>query len=245
MRKDFWFKLNVFALCLIFSGCAGFTPGLRYPEIGRQESTVKEVQDGLEMSVAEFASPHKSQGAFNADIAPYGVLALLVRAENTGNQIYMVQRRNIKVFLGDKPLPSLPSEAAADQGAAREYFGKALFWAILPGPLNIFFALPGIAAFTASVAHTSGVNRRVQQHFVDMQFNDAFLRPNQMVAGFLYFALPDGVQKLEKLTIEAEASETQSGKAIYHKLSHPTVELSAPVVTRIFEGPSEEKKEVK
>jgi len=44
---------------------------------------VKATQEGLELSIEEFASKNKSQQAFDADIAPYGILALLLKAEIT------------------------------------------------------------------------------------------------------------------------------------------------------------------
>src|SRR5215467_2330630 len=78
-------KSAFIALCFIASGgCASFEPAMRYQDLMRpRQPTVKETQEGLELSIEEFASKNKSQQAFDADIAPYGILALLLKAEIT------------------------------------------------------------------------------------------------------------------------------------------------------------------
>jgi len=64
-------------------------------------------------SVEEFVTPEKSRQAFDADIASYGILALLVRVENGGTESYGVQRNHITAFLGGQHLPQLTGEQAA------------------------------------------------------------------------------------------------------------------------------------
>jgi len=226
-------KLKVFLIGLLFSGCASFEPGLRYQDLMRpRQPTVREVQEGLEVSAEEFVSAHKSNQAFDADIAPYGVLPLLVRVENNGTETYRVQQHTITVFLGNQPLGSLSGEQAANQAATSEYAGKALGWTVATGP---FFILLWPATIAGSAAHTASVNRRIQQHFESLHFTDTLLRPNQTATGFLYFKLPDGVQRLEKLTVQIEPSEEKSGKRLTYKLPLPTLDLSAPASTRVAE----------
>jgi hypothetical protein len=63
-----------------------------------------------------------------------------------------------------------------------------------------------------------------------MRFNDAVLKPNQSAAGFLYFKLPAGVDKLDKLRVEATPSEEGTGDRLSYKLILPTLDLSGAVV---------------
>ena len=77
------------------------------------------------LHLEEFATKSKSQQAFDADIAPYGILALLLKVENGGTQTYRVEERGVSAYLGAESLPSLVGEKAAAQGANSEYVGKA------------------------------------------------------------------------------------------------------------------------
>ena len=220
-------KLKVLAIGLLFTGCASFEPGLRYQDLTRpRQPTVKETQEGLEVSVEEFASANKSQQAFDTDIAPYGILALLLKVENSGTQTYRVQERTISAYLGNESLPSISGERAASQGSDSEYAGKALGWTLLTGPLAI---LLWPATVAGSAAHTASVNRRIEQHFESMRFNDSLLKPNQSAAGFLYFKLPSGVKKLENLRVEVIPSEDQTGRRLSFTLPMPTMDLSGAV----------------
>jgi hypothetical protein len=191
-----------------------------------RQPTVKETQEGLEVSVEEFASKVKSQQAFDADIAPAGILALLLRVDNGGTQTYRVQERSVSAYLGGESLPSLVGEKAAAEGANSEYVGKALGWTALAGPFAIFL---WPATISGSAAHTASVNRRIEQHFESMRFTDSLLKPNQNAVGFFYFKLPSGVKKLENLRVEVIPSEEQTGKELSYKFSLPALDLSGAV----------------
>jgi len=239
MQLNIRAKFNVLLTALIFSGCATFEPGFRAQDMtGPRQPTAKKVQQGLDVSVEEFVTPEKSRQAFDADIAPYGILALLVRVENGGNDNYRIQRNQIKAFLGEQSLSPLSGKEAAGQGANREYVGKALGWTVATGPFAI---LLWPATVAGSATHTRSVNRRIEQHFVSLSFTDALIRPNQVAAGFAYFKLPDGVKKLQNLTVQVEASNEQNGNKITSKLSLPTLELSDSVSTQVVEEETEEK----
>lgn len=230
-------KLKVLVIGLVVSSCASFEPALRFQDLNRpRQPTAREVREGLEVSVEEFVSSNKSNQAFDADIGPYGVLALLVRVENAGTENYKVQKNEIKASLGGQMLSQLSGEEAANQAATSEYAGKALFWTALAGPFAII-AWP--ATIAGSTANTHAVNRRVQQHFESLQFTDALLKPNQTAAGFIYLKLPGGVKRLEKLTIELEPSEEKTGKRLSYKLSLPDLTLSAPVSSPTPDEPGE------
>ena len=117
-----------FLMSLAFGGCtAGFDPSLHSPELGMSGlPTVKEVRGGLEVSLEEYVSANKSRRAFDADIASYGVLPLLLHVENNGAREYKVDQSEIKAFIGDQALRPIYGYEAAKQGASREYVGNAL-----------------------------------------------------------------------------------------------------------------------
>jgi len=217
------YKMAAMILAATVAGCASFEPALRTPELMRtRQPSVIEVQRGLEISVEEFVSPHKSRQAFDADIASSGVLALLVRAENKGSATYKISHGTVTARLDDQSLQAIGATAAANQAATSEYAGKALGWTLATGPFAILLWPVTIAG---STAHTQSVNRRIQQHFESLQLADTLLKPNQVATGFVYFRLPDNLKKLEKLALEAAPSEEPGGKPLSFKLALPEITL--------------------
>jgi len=220
-----------FFLSLVVGGCtATFDPSLRLPELGMGGlPTVKDVREGLEVSLEEYVSANKSRRAFDADIASYGVLPLLLRVENNGTREYKVDRSEIKALLGGQALRPIYGYEAAKQGASREYVGKALVNTAMWGPLGMFFGLPTIIA---SASHTREVNKKIEQHFENMEFADAMVKPNETIAGFVYFRLPESSQQLEnlkvELTVEANGYEEQNVRQLAYKFSFPTLAVSGP-----------------
>jgi len=193
----------------VLSGCASFEPGIRYQDLARpRQPTAKQTQQGLDISVEEFASANKSRQAFDADVGPNGILAILLKVENNGSQNYKIQEPSISAFLETQELPLIGGEKAASESANSEYAGKALGWTVAAGPFAILLWPVTIGA---SAAHTASVNRRIEQHFESLRFNDALLKPNQTAAGFLYFKLPAGVKRLENLRVEVTPSEKSVG----------------------------------
>jgi hypothetical protein len=220
-------KITILAICLLFNACASFEPGLRYQDLMRpRQPTAKQEQEGLEVSIEEFATAQKSLQAFDADIAPYGILPLLLKVNNGGSQSYRLREHEVNVFLGNESLASISGDKAASQSANSEYAGKALGWTVATGP---FFILLWPATIAGSASHTAAVNRRIEQHFESMRFNDSLLRPNQSAAGFLYFKLPSGIKRLENLRVEVTPSEEQTAKRLSFSLSLPTLDMSSAV----------------
>lgn len=220
-------KIISLTICLSFNSCASFEPGMRFQDLMRpRQPTVMQVQEGLEVSIEEFATAKKSQQAFDADVAPYGILPLLLKVNNGGTQGYRLREHEVNVFLGNDSLVSLSGEKAAGQSATSEYAGKALGWTVATGP---FFILLWPATIAGSASHTAAVNRRIEQHFESMRFNDSLLKPNQSAAGFLYFKLPAGIKKLENLRVEVTPSEESSAKRLSFSLSLPPLDLSGAV----------------
>lgn len=218
----------VLVMASMLCGCAAFKPGLRSKDlIEVRQPTTRDMQNGLEVSVEEFVSANKSQQAFDSDIAPYGVLALLLRVENKSEVTYQVRQREARAFLGDQLLHPLRGKDAAIQAATRDSVGKALAWTAATGPFAIVLWPVTIAG---SGSHTQEVNRRIEHHFENFEFGNAFVRPNQIAGGFLYFRLPDGIKRLDKLAIEVVASDENNKKGLNFKLALPTLELSAPAM---------------
>jgi hypothetical protein len=139
-------KLSVLGMALIFSGCTTIKPSLPPEPLPTfPPPTVGQVQEGLEVSVDEFASPEKSRQVFRvtvpmkpdytignvaADVGYYGVLPLRVHVANKGDENYKVNKSAVKAYLGGQPLVRLTGKEAADQGAQGEY-RKAYAWTAL------------------------------------------------------------------------------------------------------------------
>ena len=194
---------------------------MRYQDLMRpRQPTVKETQEGLEVSIEEFASKDKSMLAFDADLAAHGILALLLKVENNGTQTYSIDEQAISAYLGTETLPLISGEKAASQGANSEYVGKALVWTVLTAPIA------GPIGIAASAAHTRAVNKRIEEYFETMSLNYAVLKPNQYAAGFLYWKLPEGKTKLENLRVEATPYEEETGTRLFYKLAIPTLDVS-------------------
>ncbi len=224
------YHLALYVLLLTFSACATFEPALRYQDLTRpRQPSAKQSQEGVDISVEEFASEKKSRPAFDADVAAYGILPLLVNVENNGTKNYKIQEQLFTAYLGDKPLPLIAGETAASQSANSEYAGKALGWTVAAGPFAILLWPVTIGA---SAAHTASTNRRIEQHFESLRFTDALLKPNQVAAGFLYFQIPDGIKNLENLRLEATPTEENSGEKLLFSLSLPTINLTGSTTAR-------------
>jgi hypothetical protein len=207
-------------MSLVISGCASFEPALHHSNLTKpREPTVKETQEGLEVSIEEFVSKDKSEAAFDADVAPHGILALLLRVENGGTQAYWVREDGVSAYMGADSLPAVSGRGAAKQGADRGYLGRALLWTLASGPLTF------VPIVVGSVAHTSAVNRRIETHFESLSFTEGLLKPNQIAAGFLYFKLPSGIERLENLRVEVTSTEEQTGIPLSYKFTLPTLNL--------------------
>lgn len=217
--------------CLVIASCASFEPGLRYQDLNRpRQPTVKQTQAGLDVSLEEFVTGKKSRQAFDADVAPNGILALLLKIENNGTQTYKIPEHVISAFLDNEPLAMIGGEKAASDSANSEYAGKALGWTVAAGPFAILLWPVTIGA---SAAHTASTNRRIEQHFESLRFSDALLKPNQTAAGFLYFKLPSNVRRLEKLRVDIGPSEEISGNKLAFNLQLPIIDLTASEDARV------------
>lgn len=219
-------SLTVIVICLSMVSCASFEPGLRYGDLSRNRlPTASETQKGLEVSIEEFVSAKQSQLAFDADIAGYGVMALLVRLENKGNSAYKLPREQLTATLNGEPLERMEANEAATQGASRSYEGRALGWTLATGPFALLLAP---LTLTGSSAHTASVNKTIEEHFGTLQLPDALLKQNQNVSGFVYFKLPFGLQRLENAIVEIQPIDDVSGEKLSYKFVLPIIEIELP-----------------
>jgi hypothetical protein len=217
-------KTFVIGICLLSVGCASFDPGLRLQELNApRQPTAKATQEGLEVSVEEFITPDKSLMAFDTDLSSNGVVALLMKVENNGAEKYVAKRDDIKAFLDGQPLTPLTAREAASQAATSEYVGKALGWTVAAGPFAILLWPVTIGA---STIHTQGVNKRIIQYFEGTKYQDALVSPKQTATGFIYYKVPDRVNRLENFVIEAEATGDTSAKKLSYKFTLPPLQLS-------------------
>ncbi len=210
----------------ILTGCASFEPALRPENLNQPRlPTVKSSQRGLEVMIEEFVTPQKSMLAFDAVVASYGVLPLLVRVENTGTTNYRLPRGHIKASLGEDELPLLDARDAATQGATRGYAGNALGWTLATGPFALLIAP---LTLTASSAHTASVNKKIEEQFGSLEFADALIRSKQTAVGFVYFKLPPATWQLDTLFVEVKPIDDESGEQLVYKFALPRMEIPVP-----------------
>lgn len=217
-------RIFAIGICLLAVGCATFEPGLRLQELNApRQPTAKATQEGLEVSVEEFVTHDKSLMAFDADLSSYGVAALLVKVENSGSEKYVAKRDDIRVFLDGQPLTPLTAREAATEAATSEYVGKALGWTLAAGP---FAMILWPVTIGASTIHTQGVNKRVIQYFEGTKYQDSLVSPKQTAIGFVYYKVPDRVNRLENFVVEAEATGETSAKKLSYRFTLPPLQLS-------------------
>ena len=54
---------------------------------------------------------------------------------------------------------------------------------------------------------------------------EAISRSNQIATGFVYFKLPNGIERLENLRVEVTSTEEQTGNQLSYKFTLPTLNL--------------------
>ncbi len=230
MRNSFIVRLILLS-GFLFSGCAStFDPRISASDVKRAGlPTVREVREGVEVSLDEYVSPHKSRKAFDSDIAPNGVLAILVRVENKGTGNYKIRRNQVRAAFDGQPLPPLHGYEAAKQGALRNATWNALVNTAAIGPLAMFF---WPATMAGSATQTKNINQRIEHHFESLELIDTLLKPDETAAGFAFFKISEGSKRIENLNaeviVEREDPEGQPSKQIVYKFAFPAIDLSTP-----------------
>jgi hypothetical protein len=212
--------ISWFMACLL-TGCASYTPTLvRLDPSGLNVS--KAVKGDLTLYVEEYATPSKSEIAFDEDLAEEGVLPLLIQVVNGGQDPYEATADDI-IVRGDTVLkPLTPAEAASE--AKRDAVGKAIGWSLIV-PI---IAIP-IAA-TASVIHTSKVNKKVVADFSAKAFQGGAIQPHQDRSGFLFLALENGMHDLSGLNLELTAKNVETGEVMVMTVPVPAASFTQKAI---------------
>lgn len=239
MKRTKAFKGICWFIASLFAGCASYTPTLAKlnasgPNIG------KAVQGDLTLYVDEYATPEKSQKAFDTKLAEEGVLPLLIQVTNEGRDPYEIKVADI-VVRGDAPLKAITPEEAAGK-AKRSAVGRAVGWSLIV-PI---IAIPIAAA--ASATHTSKVNKQILQDFSQKAFQDGVIAPHKDQSGFLFLELEKERKDLSGLSLEVTAKNLVTGELVAVAMPLPAAnftvkEKSTPVNTvprHGFESPEME-----
>jgi hypothetical protein len=214
-------KPALFFVAILLGGCATFNPASPYQALlNSSQPTASQIHAGIQLSLEEFISSEKSRRAFDADLAAYGVLAILLKAENRSQTTYSVDEKETKAFLGSRLLPALSGIDAANRAGSRDYVSKAAVWTLATGPFALFL-WPAI--ISTSGTHTTEVNRGIEQHFQSLAFGKAIMKPAQTAAGFLYFRLPEDWNGQDQIVIQITARETENNKPISFNLALPSL----------------------
>ncbi|HXG52894.1 MAG TPA: hypothetical protein VNN77_15965 [candidate division Zixibacteria bacterium] len=198
-------------------------------DLNNRAPTVRAVHDGLEISVEEFVSKEKSREVFDADLAAYGVLALLVTLVNSGSRDHVIERDAVRAFLDGRPLVRLLAKEAADMSTAVEFDRRVRAQDIAYGVLILNPA--GVVVFMSHWFHCLGnpdcnlaQEREKRQYAIDydrkqiplrfetMELQQAPVPPGRKTGGFVYFKFPEGSDRpLDKITLVVIGRDPLSG----------------------------------
>jgi hypothetical protein len=193
---------------------------------------VRKAEKGdLTLYVEEYATPQKSERAFDSDLAPEGVLPILVSVENNGREAYEVKATDFGIR-GEKPLKALTPEEAATR-AQRSAGGRALGWSLIVPIISIPIAV------TASAIHTSNVNQQIVRDFAAKGFPDGAVMPNKERSGFLFFELEEGQKNLKGLTLELTAKSAVTGEPLTINMGLPEAAFASRTQASSQEGSDE------
>lgn len=218
--------LFTMALGIMLGGCvASFEPRLNTAALDPLLlPTVQAARNGIEVSIEEYFSSHKSRRAFDADLGASRILPLLMHIRNNSDRDYRLERRRIEARRQEEPLVPLPGIVAAESGAARNPLWPALVNTAAIGPLAIFF---GVGTLAGSATHTEKINRQIERHFERIELGDRVLKAQESAVGFVFFQLPssaaqaivDGVSV--EISLEPEARGDRASAAVVHRLALP------------------------
>ncbi len=209
---------------LMFGGCIStFEPRMAGNTLeAPRMPTAKEIRAGVEVSVEEYFSSHKSRRAFDADVGANGVLPLLIHVENKSVQDYRLERGAIRALLNGQPLADIHGLEAAEIGALRNPAWNALVNTAAMGPFAMYF---GVLAIAGSASQTQKVNRQIEYHFERMELTDGIVKPGETATGFVFFKTPEHVKNLHdmvlEITLEPELLGDHTGKSLVYRLAMP------------------------
>ncbi len=215
--------------CVIILGCSltacmsTFEPRITAGALEQPKlPTARAFQAGVEVSIEEYFSSHKSRRAFDADVGANGVLPILICLENRGSQEYRIERQQIKAILNGQPLAPLHGLDAAETGARRNPAWNALVNTAAIGPLAIVF---GLGTMVASASQTDKINRQIEQHFERMELANRLLKPNETATGFVFFKIPSTTGSIDglmlEITLDPELWGDYAGKSLVYRFAVP------------------------
>ncbi len=206
MKRNRSVGIALLVIGLVLSGCASYSPSLvRLDATG--PTTSKQASGDITVFVDEFATPEKSEKAFDTNLIKEGVLPLLVQVQNNSPYPYEVKKMDIIVQEAgsNTALTPLTPEQAAKK-AKKSAVTRAIGWSLIV-PI---VAIP--VAVTASAIHTSKVNKQIAQDFSAKGFPDGTVMPNKEQSGFLFFELPKGRKDLSGLNLQVTPRKTDTGE---------------------------------
>jgi len=213
--------LSAMLLALTFSACTStFEPRMMAGALAAPSlPTAKEVRAGVQVSIEEYFSSHKSRRAFDADVGSSGVLPILIHIENRSAQDYRIERGAIHAAINGNRLADLHGLDAAAIGALRNPAWNALVNTAAIGPMAIFF---GVGTLAGSASQTQKINRQIEQHFERMELPERILKPTESANGFVFFRMPAATSSLEnlalELTLKADPVESEPTKPLVYRL---------------------------
>jgi hypothetical protein len=232
MRQTNIFRGFSLFMAFLFTGCASYAPVLtKLDPSGPNVS--KQVNGDLTIYVEEYATPEKSEKAFDANLVEEGVLALLLSTENSGKGSYEIKTSDIVFSNGNAPLRALSAEEAASK-AERSAVGRALGWSLIVPIISIPIAV------AASAIHTSSVNDKIVQDFVAKRFQDGTINRNKQLSGFLFLELEEGRKDLSGLNLELAARNMTTGEIVTITTALPAATFTAVAQANPEEDEAEE-----
>ena len=225
--------LSLTALTLV--SCATYTPSLVKMDPYGPNAGKKNNGD-LCLYVEEYATPAKSEKAFDTNLIKEGVLPLLVQVQNNGSQPYEVKPMDIIIREGDPLIKALTPEQAAAK-AKRNPVWRAVGWGMVVPIITIPVAV------AASAAHTNKVNKQIQQDFATKGFTDGIIMPNKEQSGFLFFELGKGRKDLGGLSLELTAKNQVTGEPLTIATPLPALTFKPVKEVKPQEEPTEDGKE--
>ena len=208
MKQNGFIGIGLLVIIMLLSGCASYSPSLVRLEPGGP-TTSRQVSGDLTIYVDEFATPQKSEKAFDTNLIKEGVLPLLIQVQNNGQHPYEVKMMDITVRENDTHtvLRPLTPEQTANK-AKKNAVSRAIGWSLIV-PI---IAIP--VAATASAIHTSKVNKQILQDFSAKGFPDGTIMPNKDRSGFVFFELPKGRKDLSGLNLQIASRNEVTGESL-------------------------------
>ena len=96
MRKNGLIGIVLLVVAVVLSGCASYSPALvRLEPTGPTMS--RQVSGDFTLYIDEFATPEKSEKAFDSNLIKEGVLPLLIQVQNNSPYPYEVKKMDIVI----------------------------------------------------------------------------------------------------------------------------------------------------